>query len=389
MKKIAFCLQTMVLGGVEKELIAVLNKIQHDFDITLILLYQEDTAILNKIPKSVKIKIIGIEEGYYWNSTTVLIKKRIKKGKFIEAASIGLKRLIGVGMTASNTNISDIPSVDEKFDSAICYHIHSPLLLKYVTEKVCADKKIAWVHNDFYASGYSIQKLKEYVVEYDEYVAVSKKVEQEFRDLCPWYQGGISTAYNYLETEEILTLSNEKIDEPEFIDEKGIKLLTVGRFTEQKGMDIAIEACSLLKKQGVSFHWFLIGYGELEEKLRSLIKEYDIEDCFTILGKKTNPYPYIKNCDIFVLPSRHEAYPLTIMEAKILNRPIVCTNFDGADEQIDNGCNGIIAPLNDPMALCEKISELIASKETRDAFTKELEIWEPEDALKKIVKHFE
>lgn len=378
----------MVLGGVEKELITVLKKIHNDYDITLLLLYAEDMEILKEIPTDVKIKIIGIDKKYYCGSATELVKWRLKKGKLLEAASIGLKRCLGIGMSHANTNIADFPVIDEYFDTAICYHIHSPLMLKYVVTHIHANKKVAWIHSDFYMSGYPIQKLKEFISQYDEVVAVSRKVETEFRELCPWYRGSISTAYNYLDVELIQKLADDKIQEENFLNEGCVKLLTVGRFSEEKGVDIAIRVAGILKKEGLNFHWFLIGYGKLENFYRKLIIDYDVADYFTILGRKSNPYPYIKNCDIQVQPSRHEAYPLVIMEAKILRKPIVCTDFDGADEQIDNGVNGIIVPVNEVEVLTRELSQLIQSPEKRAALSEKLEEWFQDDTLQEIVKHF-
>ena len=388
-KKMVFCLETMTLGGVEKELITVLKKIHDQYDISLLVLHLEDTEILEEIPADVTINIVGIDRNYFCDGVVALFKQRIRRGKIFEAISLVLKRCLKIGMTTANTNIDAIPMFENSFDLAICYHIHSALLLRYVAEKVNAPRKIAWIHNDFYTSGYPIQRLRKYVNAYDEVVAVSRKVEMEFRDLCPWYQGKISTAYNYLDDEEISERSEEPIEDGVYLQEKKVKLLTVGRFTEQKGIDYAIEAAALLKKEDVEFHWFLIGYGEQESLYRQLIDKYDIADCFTILGKKKNPYPYIKNCDIYVQPSRHEAFGLVILEAKILKRPIVCTDFDGADEQIENGVNGVIVPLNDSKLLAEALSRLIRFPEEREALSKELEKWSPEDDLKEIVKHFE
>ena len=388
MKKIIFCLQTMILGGVEKELIAVLKKIHVDFDITLLLLYPGDLEIIKDIPNDVHVKIMNIDKSYYCSSLVELAKQRVKRGKLFEAINIVAKRCLKIGMPASNININDLPILDDTFDIAVCYHIHSPLMLKYTAQKIKAEKKIAWIHNDFYTTKYPIQRLKKFVVEYDEFVAVSKKVENEFRALCLWYQGRISTAYNYLDSKEIIELSNEHLQDEMFTKGTNIKILTIGRFVEQKGIDIAIETCAMLKEKKLKFRWFVIGYGELENTYRKLIKENEIEDCFIILGRKMNPYPYIKNCDIYVQPSRHEAYPLVLMEAKIFRKPIVCTDFDGADEQIDNGTNGIIVPIEDTKKLCEEISNLIISSKDRVALSKKLEEWHAEDDRAEIVKHF-
>lgn len=389
MKKIVFCLQTMVLGGVEKELITVLKKIHKDFDITLLLLYPEDLEILKEIPESVKIRFVNIDKTYYCSGTASVVNQRLKKGKIFEACGIALKRLLGIGITGANVSLKAIPVFSESFDIAICYHIHSPLALKYVAEKIKAQKKIAWMHSDFFGSGYQISKLKKYVLQYDEFVAVSKKVENEFSVLCPWYQGNTSTAYNYLDVNEIMNLAKYSVDDPIYFNGNKVRILTVGRFSEEKGIDLAIQVCSKLKKAELDFHWFLIGYGELENMYCNLIKENEVENCFTILGKKKNPYPYIKNCDIYVQPSRHEAFGLVVYEAKILKKAIVSTDFDGADEQIENGVNGMIVPVNDTAALFEEIARLIRCPEKRESLSKELEKWSPEDDLKEIVKHFE
>ena len=389
MKKIVFCLQTMILGGVEKELITVLKKIHEKFDITLLLLYLEDTEIIKCIPNNVKIKVLNIDKNYYCSGGIELIKQRVKNGKLFEAISIFAKRCFKIGTAGSNININDIFTLNENFDVAICYHIHSPIMFKYVAQKIIANKKVAWIHNDFYTTKFPIWRLKKYVNCYDEFVSVSRKVENEFRNCCPWYNGSISTAYNYLDVSEILDLSEQIIKDDNFIVEENIKILTVGRFDRQKGIDLAIVAASKLKKEGLNFNWFLIGYGELENFYRELIREYGVSDCFTILGKKTNPYPYIKKCDIYVQPSRHEAFGLVIKEAKILKRPIICTNFDGADEQIETGKNGIIVPCNDVGVLCKEISKMILSAEVRENLTAELEKWHPDDDLKEIVKHLE
>jgi glycosyltransferase involved in cell wall biosynthesis len=388
MKKIVFCLQTMVLGGVEKELITVLKKIHKDFDITLLLLYPEDLEILKEIPESVKIRFVNIDKTYYCSGTVSVVKQRLKKGKLFEACGIALKRLLRIGITGANVSLKAIPVFPESFDIAICYHIHSPLAVRYVVEKVRADKKIAWIHSAFFNSGYPVQRLKKYIVGYDEFVSVSRSVEREFRALCPWYRGGVSTTHNYLDADEIRELSKEPVDDPAYLREKDMRILTVGRFSDEKGIDLAIIASAYMKKMGLRFHWFVVGYGDLEETYRKLIAEHDVGDCFTLLGRKSNPYPYIKNCDVQVQPSRHEAYPLVLMEAKILKRPIVCANFDGADEQIENGVTGAIVPLNDPKAIAEELSRLIRFPEIRDGFVQELEKWSPEDDLKEIVRHF-
>ena len=156
-------------------------------------------------------------------------------------------------------------------------------------------------------------------------------------------------------------------DDPYFSDER-VKILTVGRFTSQKGIDQAIEVCRRLKEENMTFGWYLIGWGEEEKHYRELISLYSLEKEITILGKKVNPYPYIYECDIYVQPSRHEAWGLVVQEARVLNKPIICTAFAGADEQIINTETGYIVPLGDIDELSVVVKRLIINRNDRMNF---------------------
>ena len=126
----------------------------------------------------------------------------------------------------------------------------------------------------------------------------------------------------------------------------GIRILTIGRHVHLKGYDMAIDAAKLLKESGVNFRWYSIGEGELTNQLKKQVKDSGLEKEFIFLGTFTNPYPFVKQCDIYCQPSRFEGFGMAIAEAKILNKPIVVTNFDIVYDQIDNEINGIIADMN-------------------------------------------
>lgn len=389
MKKVVFCLQTMVLGGVEKELITILKRFDlNEYDITVLLLYIDDNDIIKQIPSNISLVSLNIDKNYYCSRLFDICKLRFKDGKSKEALSLIVKRLLNIGMTHSNTDINSLPDIKENFDFAICYHMHSPLALKYVATKILADKKIAWIHNDFRTTKYKINCLTNILDSYQEFVAVSKRVAEEFCELCPKYKDKVSIAYNILPVEEVIRKADEIIFDSVFMNEYKTKLLTIGRFTKQKGIEYVIECSSLLKKKGKPFHWYLIGYGELEGFYRKMIRKYNIEDCFTILGKKENPYPYLKKCDIYVQPSIHEADCISVKEAKIFCKPIVCTDFDGADEQIINEENGVIVPVRDVAALEKQIEHLIESSEARNKLSNALQNTVVVDEWEDIIAHF-
>lgn len=391
MKKIIFCLQTMVRGGVEKELITILKKMDPlEYEVTVLLLYIQDESIVEEIPQWVKIINMDINQQYFCGSTMGMTQARLKAGNVLEAILLPLKRVLKIGTTHSNQSIKSIPELTEKYDVAVCYHIHSPITLKYVAEKISATKKIGWIHNDFLTSGYPIQRLIPILSKYGKFVAVSQSVMDEFIQLCPSLSNIVFVVHNVLDENEIHKLAQSGELEAEYAIDPRVKILTVGRFTNQKGFDLAIEAGRRLRNFGYSFCWYFIGWGPDEEMLRSMIDQYALNNCFVILGMRLNPYPYIANSDIYVQPSRHEALCLTVQEALILKKPIICTHFAGSDEQITNGRTGYIVPVGDIDALVERIAYLINHKKERERLSENLNNQTQNDSgFKAILRVFE
>ncbi len=105
----------------------------------------------------------------------------------------------------------------------------------------------------------------------------------------------------------------------------------------------------------------MIGYGSGENLILQKIKEAGMEKHVVILGKKSNPYPYIKECDINVLPSRYEGKSVTVREVQILYKPVVVTNYPTSSSQILNGKDGVTVPL-DNQGCAEGILHLIQDK---------------------------
>lgn len=119
-------------------------------------------------------------------------------------------------------------------------------------------------------------------------------------------------------------------------------ILSIGRLSPQKGFDIAVNAAHIMKNRGLHFTWFIIGDGPEEKNLKEAINEYGLNEYFKLLGKKENPYPYIKNCTIFAQTSRYEGKSMVLDEAKILCRPILTTAYPTASDQIEADKEGVI-----------------------------------------------
>ncbi|GAB6122637.1 glycosyltransferase [Dysgonomonas termitidis] len=145
-----------------------------------------------------------------------------------------------------------------------------------------------------------------------------------------------------------------------------IKLLTVGRFCYPKAFDLAVRICAGLVDKGVPVKWYAIGYGD-EKPILDAIKEYNMQEHFIILGKRTNPYPYIAACNIYIQPSRYEGKAVTVREAQIIGKPVVITAFNTSESQLKNGFDGLIVPMNIEDAV-SGIKTLIEDKSLQDKF---------------------
>ena len=149
-----------------------------------------------------------------------------------------------------------------------------------------------------------------------------------------------------------------------------IRLLSVGRYCDAKNYDnVPAIARSIIENHGIEdLRWFIIGYGGDEALIRRKIAEAGMERHVILLGKRDNPYPYIKACDIYVQPSRYEGKSVTVREAQMLCKPVVVTNYPTASSQIRNGIDGVIVPLdNDGCA--RGIADFIADSPLQQRIT--------------------
>mgnify|MGYP002562761254 CR=1 FL=1 len=159
------------------------------------------------------------------------------------------------------------------------------------------------------------------------------------------------------------------------IYKESIKIMSVGRVEPEKGFDMAVEACNILKKNNFSIKWYIVGDGTERKKLEEKIDKYGLKDTFYILGFKENPYAYLAQGDIYVQPSRFEGKSIAIDEAKIMNMPIVLTNFNTAKYQIDNNKTGVIVDMN-AQSLAYGIEKLITNTKLKENLINNLSIKE-------------
>ena len=378
MKTVLFMTTIMGNGGVERALLNLLDYFPKDKYLVDVLLVEKSGAFLPQLENKVSVIQLPIAQSDVdslrrMTGKKKLLKRRLKQdGLFATLNTIKRMVITEDPFYFLRTDFDKIPSFDKHYDIAVCFHIHFPFNLAYIACKVVARKKYAWIHNDFSSTGFDIQRYSSYLENYSFFFSVSEKVRKEFVQIFPYYERKSFVFPNDLGIENIRSQSREYYP-TEYVGEDGIRLLSIGRFTTQKGFDIIPPIAKRLHDEGVDFVWYILGDGSEKENIKKQIQIYNVEEQVRLIPSINNPYPYIKHCDIYIQPSRHEGYGLCVAEARILEKPIICTNFAGAHEQLRNNVTGIIVEFNEE-ELFDAVLMLCNSSNERDSFTKQLEI---------------
>lgn len=234
------------------------------------------------------------------------------------------------------------PMVEGTYDLAVAYIEGASVYC--LADRVNARHKAAFIHIDYEKAGYTPRMDRDCYRKAEKIFVVSKEVGEKFCNIYPQYRNKIKLFRNLLDIEGIRWMAQR---ESGFTDEySGIRLVTVGRLHYQKGYDIAVEALAKLRAEHYDVRWYVIGEGMERNNLEQLIKKFKIEDSFFLLGAKDNPYPYIKQADIYVHATRYEGKSIAIEEAQILGKAIVASDCTGNKEQIIHGYDGMLLPLN-------------------------------------------
>lgn len=334
-------------GGVEVSLIRFLKELSKNKDINIDLLLLKKTGIyVNDIPKNVNIVEVEFDKEIYDYDNG---KRFINKCKYSDMFQFITYRLylrilllFDKWSKYYETILKHTLPIQKKYDIAIDWHGYGHLISSIVGEKVNANKKVMWIHDE---KNEWLTKIKKWISNYDKFFCVSKSCEKIFLEKYPKLNGKTDVFYNLSDYENVRKKALKEM--PIKYSKKMLNIVTVGRLEWQKGYDIAIKTAIILKEKKVDFCWYIIGGGSLYDSLQKTIKENNLEENFKLLGLQKNPYPFIKNADIYVQTSRHEGYGIAIMEAKILGIPCVATKLGCIKEQITDGVNGHLCELNE------------------------------------------
>ena len=351
MKKIIILMPSMFIGGAERSLLGLLETIDYSqYDVSLFL-YRHEGEFLKFIPDQVH--LLPEMPQYRTFDTPIrslLLGRQIRFGLrrlsskaalWLHTKTTGERRGVWMSMQYTARFLQPLlPDIPGEYDLGIMFLGIADTLIN----KVQAKKKITWNHTDYDTLFPNRSMDLETYSKVDAIVSVSPACTEKVRAFYPELSKKTITIENTLARQFIEQCAQEpQTDMPA---DGSIALLSVGRFCDAKNFDNVPDICRRLVADDLDVKWYLIGYGGDEPLIRQKIAEDDMQDRVIILGKKDNPYPYMRACDLYVQPSRYEGKAVTVREAQLLGKPVVITDYATSGSQLEDGVDGVIVPMN-------------------------------------------
>ena len=369
--RIFIAMHYMEIGGAETALVGLLNALDPARVDVDLFLYDHRGEMMQFIPEWVNL----LPQIPKYSVLERPIVELVKRGFWgIAAARLWAKWLSQKAYKRSGSTLENNGGLDKmskctapllpRINQSVTYDLAISFLTPHriVAEKVKAKKKIAWIHTDYTRVWVDAEDELKVWQKYDYVASISGDVTNTFLQVFPSLAPKIVEIENTLSPTFVRKRAELQNVDKEIRHEGTITLLSVGRFSDAKNYDNVPDICKrLINKTKLNIKWYIIGYGGDEALIRQKIKEAGMEEHVILLGKRSNPYPYIKACDIYVQPSRYEGKSVTVREAQMLCKPVVVTNYPTAPSQIRSGIDGVIVPM-DNEGCAHGLAEVICDK---------------------------
>ena len=377
---------TMNCAGTEKSFLSFLSCLDFErFDVTLLLAKREG-LLLDQLPREVRVVVMEKYGDMFLlsgkNAVKTLINCFVKENPltlfeifpyFVGSLFTKGEKRASIATKMWLHFMEKMPEIKESYDVAVAYWGDRTMF--YMCDKVKADKKIAWLHFDYRNPPRDNEIYRPYFEKCDRVVTVSSAIDESLRSELPEIADRCVMMENITNPKQIwdLALRGETFPDRHFT---GRRILTIGRIGEQKGLDLVVPVLKKLREENYDVRWYVLGDGEEDYKkmLSEMLVDAGVADMMLFLGTTPNPYSYLRDCDIYAQPSRHEGKPISVEEAKIMYKPILASDYLSAREQLENGELGVICPISsegiyegikkllDSPKLCDRLTETLAKR---------------------------
>lgn len=370
-KKLIFITEALWIGGIETALVNLLNRLDYNrFDVTCLVL-RDSLDVADRITPQCRLIVsdrqhkVTFPKGYSCKRLYNIMEEPQNAAKFRRFIWSALRVVFRAAEARCYASYVKKQLKGEHFDTAVIY---SDRAAETAVRAVSADRFLMFYHHGAmrreYHDAYGYRKA-------DKVIAVSPALAEKLRTYRSKYADKIISVNNIIDIDGV---REKGLDIPTVkFSADCFNIVSCGRLSHAKGMDIAVDACAKLVADGFTgFHWYIVGGGPEESALREQIMRLGLEDCVSLLGMQSNPYPYIRCADLYVQPSRFEAFGLTIREAQVLTVPVLSTRTDGSAELISDGETGLLCE-SDADSIAAAIIRLYNAPKLRESIQAELQ----------------
>lgn len=381
MKRILVFSHALELGGAEKALLGLLEAIDKNQYCVDLFLMRHEGELLPYIPEGVNL----LPEIPAYSCLAVPMARVLKKGQFAVAfgrargKAAARRRVKELGLPGDNDvslqyshkyTLFAMPRLGgTEYDLAISFLTPH----YFVANRVKAKRKIAWIHTDYSTVAVDREEQLQMWSAYDRIISISEQVSRSFCKTFPELSDKLILIPHFLPVQSMRIQAEAFSAEAEMPKDGALRLLSIGRFCTAKNFDNVPDICRRIRESGWNVKWYLIGFGGDEALIRSRIEEAGMGESVVILGRKGNPYPYIRACDLYVQPSRYEGKCVSVLEAQILGKPVVIADYPTAQSQLRDGVDGVIVP-QDNEGCARGIAKLLEDPEKMAALCKSCEL---------------
>lgn len=343
--KILFVVESLYCGGAEKSLLSLLlNLDPSEYEITL-LMYARGGQFEKFIPNHVNVK-------YIKQQVDMVSRIRYKLNKIFNFSKLHNAQVL---WSVIDSKIESFNYDINKYDVAIAWG--QGFATYFTANKVSANRKYAWINTDVKLAGYNENFDRPVYDKFDGVVGISEIVKKSTQDYLQ--KDKIYLIKNIIDIDDIIESS--KLVQTHKFNKSKFNIVSVGRLAKEKAFNLAIESAYHILKSGHNFHWYILGEGEERAELELLIKKLNLSEHVTLMGFIENPYPYIKNSNVYCQTSLFEGLGRVLIEASHLNTVSISTDFPSAYSIIEPEVTGCILPMNSKL-IADKIILMIENK---------------------------
>ena len=352
-KRILVCSHWLEIGGAERALIGLLHTLSKSEHTVDLFLCRHSGELLPFIPPNVRL----LPEDPNAAAIALPARDALKRGRLgILCGRLFAKILARFYLCSYPSETSNIAiEYSHKYTYPFVRHIGGTqvydLVLSFLTPHYIAahrtngTKKIAWIHTDYQTVSSDVNEGLKIWGTFDKIAGISEECALNFSKTFPQLKDRVFLFENILPEALIRQQASAFSTASEMPCDGGLRLLSIGRYCAAKNFDNIPDICARLIQMGLDVTWYIIGFGADEALIRQKVADAGMEDRVILLGKKENPYPYLVACDLYVQPSRYEGKCVSVLEAQMLGKPVVITNYPTACSQLEDGVDGIIVPL--------------------------------------------